>query len=415
MLASVAPVGAPPTPRLWRMSMSEPGGRAGVAPRLLPDAGPIPSNGVLLHIGVHKTGTTAIQAALADARPELKAAGIAYPGKSAAHHAEAFAVLQKPWGWSARGGSLVSPARFDRLAARVSGHAGRAVVSSEYFCEVDDQSAARVVRELGGDRVEVVVTLRNLGRMLPSSWQQYLKYGRTLSYSRWLKDVLGGPGGRNATPTFWRRHDHGAVVERWSEVVGPEKVTVLVLEDVDRSALFHAFAQLLELPPEVLVSRKDLTSNRSMTASEAELLVRLNKQVRKQLEWDDYVRLVRRGVAQAMVEGRQPADDEPRLRTPQWALDAAAERGQQSVGTIRGLGVTVLGDLEALSERLESGPVAEKGAATMLPVDAAVLALVNVIGLQPQNLTSRELAGQLWRHTKARGRTTLRRGDAPTS
>ena len=77
---------------------------------------------MLLHIGVHKTGTTAIQAALADARPELKAAGVAYPGKAAAHHSEAFAVLQRPWGWSERGGSRVSPARFDRLAKRVSAH-----------------------------------------------------------------------------------------------------------------------------------------------------------------------------------------------------------------------------------------------------------------------------------------------------
>ncbi len=397
------------------MSTSESAGRDTAAPRLLPDARAIPGDGVLLHIGVHKTGTTAIQAALADARPELKAAGISYPGKSAAHHAEAFSVLQKPWGWSARGGSLVSPARFDRLAARVSASSGRVVVSSEYFCEVDDEAAARVVRALGGERVRVVVTLRNLGRMLPSSWQQYLKYGRTLSYTRWLKDVLGEPGGRNATPTFWRRHDHGAVVERWAEVVGADQVSVLVLEDVDRAALFRSFAQLLDLPPEVLVSRKDLTSNRSMTASEAELLLRLNKQVRKALEWDDYVRLVRRGVAQAMVEGREPAANEPRLHTPDWALEAAAGRGQEAVRTIRGLGVQVYGDLDTLALQLPSTSAPKKGAAASLPVDAAVLALVNVIGVQPQQLTSRELAGQLWRHTKTQGRTKLRRGAAPKS
>ena len=39
---------------------------------MLPDATSVPPNGVLLHVGVHKTGTTAIQAALADARPQLK-------------------------------------------------------------------------------------------------------------------------------------------------------------------------------------------------------------------------------------------------------------------------------------------------------------------------------------------------------
>ena len=107
-------------------------------------------------------------------------------------------------------------------------------------------------------------------------------------------------------------------------------MTVLVLEDVDRSAQFRAFAQLLDVPADVLVSRMDLTSNRSMTAAEAELLVRLNKKVKKELQWDEYVRYVRRGVALGMVEGREPGPDEPRLFTPDWALDAAAEKGRQS-------------------------------------------------------------------------------------
>ena len=168
------------------------------------------------------------------------------------------------------------------------------------------------------------------------------------------------------------------------------------------------------MPPEVLASRQDLTSNRSMTASEAELLRRLNKQVRKQLDWEDYVRLVRRGVALAMVEGREPRRGEPRLHTPDWALDAAAVRGREAAHTIRGLGVQVLGDLGALAERLPSTPAPAKGATSSLPVDAAVLALVNVIGLQPHQLTSRDLAGQVWRHTKTKSRTKLRRGDAAT-
>jgi hypothetical protein len=95
--------------------------------------------------------------------------------------------------------------------------------------------------------------------------------------------------------------------------VGASNVNVLVLEDVDLSAQFRSFAQMLAVPEAVLVSRMDLTSNRSMTAAEAELLVRLNKRVKKQMQWTDYVRLVRRGVALRMVEGREPGSDEPRL------------------------------------------------------------------------------------------------------
>ena len=149
------------------------------------------------------------------------------------------------------------------------------------------------------------------------------------------------------TPTFWKRHDHAAVLTRWSEAVGPQNLTVLVLEGVDRSAMFRSFAQMLDVPEEVLVSRMDLTSNRSMTAAEAELLVRLNKKVKKELQWDEYVRFVRRGVALGMVEGREPAADEPRLHTPDWALDAAAEQGARFVEVISSLGITVLGDVDA--------------------------------------------------------------------
>lgn len=381
----------------------------------LPDAPSIPANGVLLHIGVHKTGTTAIQAALADARRDLRAHHAHYPGKLQAQHRAALAVLQRPWGWNTRGGAVMDRSHFDKLAKRVRRHGDRVVVSSEFFCEADAPTAAGVVRDLGGDRVHVVVTLRNLGRLLPSSWQQYLKYGLTASYGKWLKNVFEDAGGSSMTPTFWKRHDHGAVLTRWSEAVGPENVTVLVLEDVDRSAMFVAFAQLLDLPPEILVSRMDLTSNRSMTAAEAELLVRLNKKVKKELQWDEYVRYVRRGVALGMVEGREPGADEPRLHTPDWALDAAAEHGARSVATIRSLGVQVLGDLDALACRVGSPPPVPEGAAGMLPVDAGVQAVMTVIEAARENPSTRDLAGQLWRRTKAESRTRLGRGPATES
>jgi hypothetical protein len=382
---------------------------------MLPDATPVPPNGVLLHVGVHKTGTTAIQAALADARPQLKAAGVSYPGKLQAHHRAALAVLGRPWGWNTRGGAVMDRSHFDRLARRVGRTPGRVVISSEFFCEAPGDVAAGVVRDLGGDRVHVVVTLRNLGRLLPSSWQQYLKYGLTTPYEKWLTDVFAGPGAsKNMTPTFWKRHDHGDVLRRWTDAVGPDHVTVLVLEDVDRSAQFQAFAQLLDVTPEVLVSRMDLTSNRSMTAAEAELLVRLNKKVKKELQWDEYVRYVRRGVALGMVEGREPAPDEPRLFTPDWALDAAAEKGALFVDVIRSLGVTVLGDLDALSCRVPSSSPVAAGAAEVLPVDAGVQAVMTVIeAAREESVSSRDLAGQLWRRTRQQGREKLRRG--PTS
>lgn len=372
----------------------------------LPPADPLPQDAVLLHIGVHKTGTTAIQAALADAREELAEQGVRYPGRLQAQHRAALAVLGRPWGWNNRGGAVLDRTHFERLSARVAEHPGRVVISSEFFCEAPEDVAREVVAGLGGRRVHVVVTLRNLGRLLPSSWQQYLKYGLTTEYEPWLRDVFATPGTSRMSPTFWKRHAHGAVVQRWASAAGADNVTVIVLEDVDRSAVFIAFAQMLGVDPAILVSRMDVTSNRSMTAAEAELLVRLNARVKQEMDWTEYVTTVRRGVARGMVEQRQPAGDEPRLATPSWALDAAAVEGRVAVDAIAASGVRVLGDAGVLAVRLPD----EQGAPVdLIPIDAAVEALVAMVEATRESPTSRQLAGRLWRQVRRDGWRSLLR------
>jgi hypothetical protein len=372
----------------------------------LPAVDSLPEDAVLLHIGVHKTGTTALQAALADAREDLAAAGVRYPGKLQAQHRAALAVLGRPWGWNNRGGAVLDRAHFDRLSARVAEHPGRVVISSEFFCEAPEDVAREVVSGLGGQRVHVVVTLRNLGKLLPSSWQQYLKYGLTTDYETWLEDVFATPGSSRMSPTFWKRQAHGAVVERWAAAVGPDRLTVVVLEDVDRSAMFTTFAQMLGVNPQILVSRMDQTSNRSMTAAEAELLVRLNAQVKKQMDWTEYVTVVRRGVAKGMVEGREPLPEEARVATPGWALDAAANEGRTAAAHIAASGVRVVGDLDALTVRLPD----ETGVTpTDIPIDAAVAALTAMVEAVHEQPTSRQLAGRLWREVRRHGWRSLLR------
>lgn len=374
--------------------------------RLLPTAGEIPANGVLLHVGVHKTGTTALQAALAHARPELAAYSVAYPGKKQAHHTAALAVVGRTWGWKDNGGDVTPISRYDKLVGQVKATSGKSIVSSEFFCEADAPTAARVVSDLGGDRVRVVITLRNLGKLLPSSWQQYLKYGVSMPYDTWLTRIFETTEPGKVTPSFWQRNDHGAVVQRWSEAVGAENVTVMVLEGVDHEANFVAFAQMLGVPSEILVSRMNLTSNRSMTAAEAEFLRQLNAKVRKELTWDDYLKYVRNGFARVMVEEREPGADEPRLHTPDWALDAAAERGHLAADAIALSGVTVLGDLAGLRARASSPPAYD--GPIVVPTDIAVSAAMSMIRTAETPATPKERA----RGLATRLRRTTRRGSS---
>lgn len=375
----------------------------------LPRAAPLPSDAVALHIGIHKTGTTAIQAALADARPELAAHGVLYPGKGQAQHGAAMAILDRPWGWVGRGEKPANPRAFERIAAESRRHPGRVIISSETFCQCDDGQAARVVDGLGLDRTHVIVAFRNLGRLLPSTWQQYLKYGRTTPYERWLEVILDPDYDGKMTPTFWQRNDQSAQVRRWANQVGADRVVVLILENVAEDALFLAFAEMLNLPEDLLTARKHLSTNRSMSAVEAEFLRRLNHALRGRLDWPAYQELVRHGVVGAMLSGRRPGPGEPRLHTPDWALDAVALRAARDVEAIRASGVTVLGDLDALRVRASSPPPVDPESLNLLSTDAAVEVVAHEILASSArwNTEQRRNTGQtaMRRSTAKRGRS----------
>lgn len=386
---------------------------ASIRPGLLPRVPAVPADGVVVHIGVHKTGTTALQAALADARSDLSAHGVRYPGRRQAHHAAAIAVIGKTWGWANNGGQRKDLQNFDRLARQIAAHSGRVIVSSEHWCESPDEVAEQTVAAFGPDRVHVVVTLRNIGNLLSSSYQQYLKYGLRARYEPWLENLFANDDGSRMSPSFWLRNHHDVVIERWARAVGPDRVTAIILENVDRDAMFVAFSQLLGVPEQVLTSRMDLTSNRSMTAQEAELLRRVNVGVKKEMNWAQYEQLVRYGVAKTIVEGREPLPDEPRIVTPDWALDAAAERGIAAAQRIAGLGVNIVGDLQALATRIPSARPIDPDAFSQLPMDVAVRAIETLVLKARELPAEKEVAGpsliQRLRSTAARARRSPRR------
>jgi hypothetical protein len=344
---------------------------------------PIPADGVLLHIGVHKTGTTALQAALAASRPELAEAGVLYPASGGtgqtAHHRAAMSSLGYAWGFVGRDSSTASPRAFEELAREVAAWPGRVCLSSEFWCEAGADQASRIVDALGRPRVRVVVMLRNLGEVLASSWQQYLKYGMVTPYEEWLTDIFADDS-RRLTPSFWTRQDHVAMLRRWIGAVGADRITVVVLDRHDRSRSFSTMSDLLGIDRQVLESHSSLTSNRSMTAAEAEVLRQLNIKVAHELSWNDYRRQVREGVARTMVESRRPSDGEPALSTPDWACDEAARRGAVAAEEISALGVDVVGDLTELARRVPSLPRVEVDS---LPLDAAVAALAGAVQPTP--------------------------------
>ncbi len=344
-------------------------------------AAPLPPGAILLHLGFHKTGTTALQSAFAASRPALLEHGVLYPGRRRSHHPAAMAMTQRTWGVGREGGWDPDPRDWDRLARAAARHEGRVLISSESFALTPDEAAARMVADLGADRVHVVFTMRPMAALLSSSWQQYLKSGWTTTYDQWLAQIVAElePGARRSG--FWLRNDYPAIVARWARLVGADRVHLVCLDGSDRGFLLRTFRELLGLP-EGVPDEQAADSNRSMTAAEAEMLRSLNE-VTSDWDWPTYQRTIRTGAAAGMVESRRPGPDEAPIVTPPEVLARVARHGSQVASTLSGVGVVVHGDLAVLGQEVaspaDSAPVLS-GRPEVVSIEAAVAGVLGAIG-----------------------------------
>ena len=323
-----------------------------------PDATPLllPEGTRLVHIGPPKTGTTSLQRAFHAGREAVARQGVHYTGPTHQPVSPVLAVTGRSnpvvgnppslWTW--------------RLLVREVKRARepRVLVSSEFFADARPDAIRKIVTDLDPARVHVAVTLRPLAKILPSQWQQFVQAGLRESYDQWLEAMLKPPAGA-PTPTFWVRHRHDQLVARWAEVVGPQNVTVIALDDRDQPMVLRVFERLLGLRDGTLAVEPDLT-NRSMTLPEIEVVRAFNASFKAEgLATPLHTKVMRYGAA-AYMKTRVPEPDEPRIETPGWALERAAAIAREMVDAIAASGVRVVGDLEGLTQMPVAGPEAAR-------------------------------------------------------
>lgn len=304
----------------------------------------IPKGSVLLHIGPPKTGTSALQGACHAQRDLLARAGVHYAGPGVQPSTAAFAVTRREHPSTGRPPSM---RHWRSLVKEVTSHRSETVlISSEFFAGASAEQAREVIAALGGERVHVVVTLRPLGKILASRWQQNVQEGARVGYGEWLTDVLKAPESTHAK-RFWSRQRHDALVARWSVAGSPERTHVVVIDDRDHDGILRTFEQLLGIPTETLAGHRD-TPNRSMTLQEIEVVRAFNEQFHEAgLAPSLRYQLMSRGAA-THLKRRAPLKDEPRITTPPWALDEANCVAQEMIESIYALGVKVYGDTSLL-------------------------------------------------------------------
>ena len=307
----------------------------------------LPEGSVLLHIGPAKTGSTAIQHTMFQARDRLAEHGVHYVVERP-HETEAGAVAL-----GVRGPIGRRPARreaWDRVAREIAGASlPRLCLSNEDFGRADDAAVIRILDATGVDRTHLVYVARRLDKVLPSSWQQQVKARVTASYPDFLREVLDPAATSWTARLVMDPQDVGLVLARWGKHLPPERITVVVADEDDRSALPRAFEQLLALPGGVLEPPPG-PANRSMGFAETEAVRRLNRLALDE-QWPprQYRRIVQREVVRRL---KDRAADGPRIGgIPPEAFDRVAELADANIEAITSSGVHVLGDPERLRVR----------------------------------------------------------------
>ena len=140
-----------------------------------------------IHIGHGKTGTTAIQSALALSREELRASGIIYPIKEEiANKAEQLQITSG--NWSALPNQSVASFLLDSYNNHYDKNTSSLVFSSEsLFWKASELTQLSDV-ELARINPHVILAVRDIEEMLSSEYLQMVKrHGESRSFSEYLE------------------------------------------------------------------------------------------------------------------------------------------------------------------------------------------------------------------------------------
>jgi len=304
---------------------------------------------VILHIGTMKSGTSYIQAILRRNKRLLSRDGVQVPRKMVPAVVD---VLGR------RGASKEAEIEgaWERFLHLVEAWDGRSVLASQEFLSGATASEAQaVVDTLPQGKVRVVITNRDLLRVIPSHWQTVIKNGGTWPFPEYVRLLLEGPGKDGSenrySRGFWRHHDVAKIIDNWGSAVGIENV---VLVTVPRSGapskvLWQRFSEAIGVDGSHYDDESNAKSNISLTYAETEMLREVNMKVRKPLGPVEYRLLVNKYLANKLLRKAPETGKEPDRPTLGADSHARVERrAAEMLEAVAASGVRVIGDLEEL-------------------------------------------------------------------
>lgn len=236
---------------------------------------------VLIHVGLHKTGTTWLQDNIL--MPKDRREIICCSDFGLTH--AAFIMANSGEFGVGRALELLKPLIDDAVAQRLplvltDEALGGYPFHHKYFREVQ---AVRMKSALPG--AKILVTVRNQPNIILSIYGEYLKYG----YSSRLEDFLAEPQHGNLHPVFDRDfYDYDRMLDLYGDLFGEENVLALPMEWMTRNsaAAMERIGKFLGVslsPPDDVLARD--RKNEAWTPSAREALRLLNHSVPQDSRW----------------------------------------------------------------------------------------------------------------------------------
>lgn len=323
---------------------------------------------IYLHIGAMKSATSYLQDLLDVNVDQVAAQGVLWPSTQTCFLATGDLLDSK------RDRPGLAGA-WDELAARLREHTGTAVLSNELLSMAAAGKRERLVQALAPADVRLVITVRDLGRVVPSQWQTGMRNRKTTPWLEYV-DAICAKEKSAVGSWFWRRQDIPALIRRWSRLVPVDHMTVVTVPPAgsDPALVGRRFAAAVGLDAGSF--REPAYANPSLGTISAELMRRLNERS-GDLEWLPYMWAFKNGLARLVLANR--AGKEPPIALDGETYRLMTRRARRMVKALERMEVDVVGDLSDLLPKPPSSPAVDPGAATVPQLlDAAIDALVGL-------------------------------------
>jgi PAS domain-containing protein len=308
---------------------------------------------VYLHIGLHKTGTTYLQNLMRANHENMAEQDVEFTVVQG-EPLQIFAVWdlqgRRPRGSDDKRIGGAWPALVE--AVNTSGHA-TALISEERLSLCSIKQLRKAVRSFPDSEVHVIVTVRDLARVLVSAWQEDVKNDKIWTWREYA-DAAADPAMVNRTPAraFWVRQDVVKICEAWEAAVPASRLHIVTVPQPPAPSrlLVDRFASVVGFDPG-LFTEEPFWNNELVGVAGTEVIRRINERMEGRLNQRQYDHAIKAAIVPMLAKRTEPV----RFTLPEEEMGWVGERADEMIRVLRARGYPVVGDLEDLRPQRRAG------------------------------------------------------------